>query len=123
MADRVASSWRGSVVNYQFFHDMLKPSLTGIFGSDPVRIDQNNANRELTTEIMRNLEESEAVVADLTNERPNCYAEIGYSLGFSRGRGESSNTVLIAREDHNPASPNYKPDGPRVHFDLSTYPI
>ena len=59
------------------------------------------------------------VVADLTNERPNCYLEVGYALGARR----SAHLVMTAREDHQPESPHYRSDGPRVHFDLSGYDI
>ena len=39
------------------------------------------------------------------------------------GAGRFTNLVLTAREDHNPDSPNYRPGGPKVHFDLGGYDI
>jgi hypothetical protein len=83
------------------------------------RVDRHNQGGLLHTEIVAFLEESEILVADLTNERPNCYLEVGYALGARR----SVHLVLTAREDHQPDSPNYRPDGPKVHFDLSGYDI
>lgn len=58
-------------------------------------------------------------MADLTNERPNCYLEVGYALGCGRFTG----LILTAREDHGTDSPNRRPGGPRVHFDLLGYDI
>jgi len=88
-------------------------------GLAPRRVDRHNQGGLLHSEIVAFLEESEIVVADLTNERPNCYLEVGYALGAQR----SARLVLSAREDHRPDSPNYRPDGPKVHFDLSGYDI
>lgn len=88
-------------------------------GLVPRRVDRHNKGGLLHSEIVAFLEESEILVADLTNERPNCYLEIGYALGV----GRAAHLVLTAREDHQPESPNYRPDGPRVHFDLSGYDI
>ncbi|HUD07183.1 MAG TPA: hypothetical protein VMR34_04825 [Candidatus Saccharimonadales bacterium] len=63
------------------------------------------------------LESSQIIVADLTNERPNCYLEVGYAMGL----GKKRNLILTVREDHHHSSPNYKHDGPHVHFDLEGY--
>ena len=35
------------------------------------------------------------IVADITNERPNCYLEVGYAMGL----GKKANLILTARED------------------------
>ena len=59
------------------------------------------------------------IVADLTNERPNCYLEIGYAMGLDK----FNNLILTAREDHNSDSPNFKADKHKIHFDLSGYDI
>ena len=39
------------------------------------------------------------------------------------GRNEFRNLILMAREDHNSDSPNYRPGGEKVHFDLRGYDI
>jgi hypothetical protein len=88
-------------------------------GLAPRRVDRHNRGGLLHTEIVAFLEESEIIVADLTNERPNCYLEVGYALGA----GRAAHLVLTAREDHRADSPRYRPDGPKVHFDLSGYDI
>jgi hypothetical protein len=86
---------------------------------DPKRVDKHNEGRLLKSEIVGFIESSDIIVADLTNERPNCYLEIGYAMGLDKFR----NLILTAREDHNPDSPNHRREGPRVHFDLSGYDI
>jgi hypothetical protein len=83
------------------------------------RVDQHNLGGLLASEIIAFIEGSDIIVADLTNERPNCYLEVGYALGA----GRSSHVVLTAREDDNPDSPNHSPGGPKIHFDLAGYHI
>ena len=86
---------------------------------DPKRVDKHNEGGLLKSEIVRFLESSDIIVADMTNERPNCYLEIGYAMGLDKFR----NIILTAREDHNHDSPNYKKGGPKIHFDLAGYDI
>jgi hypothetical protein len=88
-------------------------------GLDPKRVDKHNEGQLLKSEIVGFIKSSEIIVADLTNERPNCYLEVGYAMGLDKFR----NIILTAREDHDQNSPNYKKGGPRVHFDLNGYDI
>lgn len=88
-------------------------------GLDPKRVDKHNEGQLLKSEIVGFIRSSEIIVADLTNERPNCYLEVGYAMGLDKFR----NIILTAREDHNQNSPNYKKGDPRIHFDLSGYDI
>lgn len=88
-------------------------------GLTPRRIDQDNEGGLLNTEIMDGIENAEIVVADLTNERPNCYLEVGFVLGL----GRSASLVLTTRQDHLPGHTDFRSDGPRVHFDLAGYDI
>lgn len=88
-------------------------------GLDPKRVDKHNEGRLLKSEIVEFIESSDIIVADLTNERPNCYLEVGYAMGLDKFR----NLILTAREDHNQDSPNYKKGGPKIYFDLSGYDI
>jgi hypothetical protein len=88
-------------------------------GFEPKRVDKHNEGRLLKSEIIRFIESSDIIVADLTNERPNCYLEVGYAMGLDKFR----NLIMTAREDHNKDSPNYKKEGPKIHFDLSGYDI
>ena len=86
---------------------------------DPKRVDKHNQGGLLKSEIIGFIERADIIVADLTNERPNCYLEIGYTMGIDKFR----NLILTAREDHYHESPNYKIEGPKIHFDLSGYDI
>lgn len=98
--------------------DAIVPSLKAC-NLDPKRVDKHNQGRLLKSEVVGFIETSNIIVADLTNERPNCYLEVGYAMGLDKFR----NLILTAREDHNQDSPNYKKDGPKIHFDLSGYDI
>lgn len=88
-------------------------------GLDPKRVDKHNEGDLLKSEIVGFIESSDIIVADLTNERPNCYLEVGYAMGLDKFR----NLILTAREDHNQDSPNYEKGGPKIHFDLNGYDI
>ena len=98
--------------------DAVIPAITDA-GFVARRVDRHNTGDLLKSEIVQFIERSQIIVADLTNERPNCYLEIGYAMGL----GKKSNLILTAREDHHPGSPNYRRGGPKVHFDLEGYDI
>jgi hypothetical protein len=86
---------------------------------EPKRIDKDNEGQLLKKEIVENIEKAEIIIADLTNERPNCYLEVGYAMGLDKYK----NLIITVREDHYPESPNFKKGGPRIHFDLAGYDI
>ena len=88
-------------------------------GVEPRRVDRHNRGGLLVSEIISFIDEAELVVADLTNERPNCYLEVGYVLGS----GRFTSLILTAREDHDLESPQHRPGGPKVHFDLAGFDI
>lgn len=90
-----------------------------VCGMSAKRVDKHNQGGLLKSEIIKFIESAEIIIADLTNERPNCYLEVGYAMGVDKFR----NLILTARDDHNPGSPTHKKGGPRVHFDLSGYDI
>ena len=62
---------------------------------------------------------TQILIADLTNERPNCYLEVGYALGH----GKRLHLLLTARDDHHHDSPRHVKGGPKVHFDATGYGI
>jgi hypothetical protein len=86
---------------------------------EPRRVDRHNRGGLLLSEIMLFIEEAEILVADLTNERPNCYLEVGYVLGV----GKLTNLILTARADHDPHAADRRPGNPRVHFDVAGFDI
>jgi len=88
-------------------------------GLEPKRVDKHNEGGLLKSEIIAFLQNSEIIIADLTNERPNCYLEIGYTMGIDKFK----NLILTVREDHFPESQNFQKGGPKIHFDLAGYDI
>ncbi len=96
----------------------MVPALSAC-GLDAKRVDKHNQGGLLKSEIIRFLESSDIILADLTNERPNCYLEVGYAMGI----GKFKNLILTVREDHRFESPKHRKDGPKVHFDLSGYDL
>jgi hypothetical protein len=100
------------------YEEAVAPALEAC-GVEPRRVDRHNRGGLLLSEIMLFIEEAEVLVADLTNERPNCYLEVGYVLGV----GKLTNLILTARADHDPHAPDHRPGGPRVHFDVAGFEI
>jgi hypothetical protein len=100
------------------FEEAVAPAIERV-GLTPRRIDLDNEGGLLKSEIVSFLERSDLIVADLTNERPNCYLEVGYAMGLGRNR----HMILTVREDHYPGNPGYAAGGPKVHFDLTGYDI
>src|SRR5215212_7222692 len=86
---------------------------------EPRRVDRHNEGDLLKSEIVAFIERAEVIVADLTNERPNVYLEVGYTMGL----GKKTNLILTARADHFPGHPEYQQVGKRIHFDLQGYDI
>jgi hypothetical protein len=100
------------------YEDVIAPALREC-DFDPKRVDKHNEGGLLKSEIVNFIESSDIIVADLTNERPNCYLEIGFAMGLDKFR----NLILTAREDHNSSSKNFSSGGPKIHFDLAGYDI
>ena len=102
----------------QMCADAIVPAVAAA-GLDARRVDKHNQGGLLKSEIVRFIQSAPIIVADLTNERPNVYLEIGYAMGLDKFR----NLILTVREDHFPSSPSYRQGGPRIHFDLAGYDI
>jgi hypothetical protein len=100
------------------YREAIVPAVAAC-GLVPKRIDTDNEGGLLNAEIMASIENADIIVADLTNERPNCYLEVGYALGLGRQR----NLVLTVRRDHLPGDENHVVGGPKVHFDLAGYDL
>lgn len=98
--------------------EVFFPAIEGA-GLTPRRVDRHNAGDLLKSEIVGFIERADVIVADLTNERPNCYLEIGYAMGL----GKKRNLIMTVRQDHHHSHPEYKASGPKVHFDLEGYDL
>jgi len=83
------------------------------------RVDKDNEGDLIKKTIDKYIEDADIIIADLTNERPSCYHEVGYAYGLKK----HLNVILTVREDHLPESENFNNKGPKVHFDLNDYPI
>lgn len=104
----------------QLYHDVYHPTIVKA-GYTPVRVDVCNDGTLIKSQIVRYLQDSELIIADLTNERPNCYLEVGIAMGLNR----YDRLILCCREDHNPdirIAKKYK-GKKKVPFDLSGYGI
>ncbi|MBI5458765.1 hypothetical protein [Methanobacterium sp.] len=101
-----------------FYDDILVPTLKTC-DLEVKRVDKHNEGNLLKSEIVNFIKSSDIILADLTNERPNCYLEVGYTMGLNKFK----NLILIAKEDHLPESPNFQKEGPKIHFDLIGYDI
>jgi hypothetical protein len=108
----------GNDVLDRVYDEAIAPALVDV-GLAPRRVDRHNEGGLLKNEIVHFLEDADLIVADLSNERPNVYLEIGYAMGLDKFQ----QLVLTVREDHFPDSPNHISGGPRVHFDLAGYDI
>jgi len=102
----------------KIYNSVIAPSIEAC-GLEPKRVDKHNEGGLLKSEIISFLQDSEIIIADLTNERPNCYLEIGYAMGIDKFK----NLILTVREDHFPESPNFVKGDPKIHFDLAGYDI
>lgn len=102
----------------EIFKSAIVPAVKAC-GLDVKRVDKHNEGGLLKSEIISFIENSEIIIADLTNERPNCYLEIGYAMGVDKFK----NLIMTVREDHFPESPNFIQGGPKIHFDLSGYDL
>lgn len=102
----------------KLYDNYIKPAAK-TFNLEAKRVDKHNEGRLLKSEIVEFIKSAGIIIADLTNERPNCYLEVGYAMGLDKFK----NLILTVREDHHPDSPNYKKEGAKIHFDLSGYDI
>jgi hypothetical protein len=85
----------------------------------PVRVDeQRGPSYEISARVFQDIDESQLVIADLTDEWPNVYCEVGYA----KSRGIPF--ILTFHKESSPASPPWdrkEAGGNRVHFDLAAF--
>jgi hypothetical protein len=86
---------------------LIKPLLRRQFGISAVRIDEVHHNKNIDERILREIEQANLILADLTYERPSVYFEAGYA------ESKDIPVIYTCRADH------FRRDAPhQVHFDL-----
>lgn len=82
--------------------------LLGSHDAVAIRIDKEHTLDELVKRIKEEIERSQFVVADLTDERPSCYFEAGYAEALRKP------VIYVASKESvvNPKTPT------RIHFDI-----
>jgi hypothetical protein len=68
----------------------------------PIRIDQTSkpSASTISGEILRAIDESSLLIADLSSCNVNVYHEIGYAMGIAKGKGiEEPHIILLYKED------------------------
>lgn len=84
----------------------------------PVRIDeQRGASYEIPARVFQEIEESGLVIADLTDEKPNVYCEVGYAK--SRGIPFILTFHQKKKSRSKPPWDREDKEGNKVHFDLA----
>lgn len=58
--------------------------VVGRYGGIAIRIDKEHALEDLVGRIKREIQDCGFVIADLTDERPSCYFEVGYAEALKR---------------------------------------
>ena len=85
--------------NYEY---AIKPAVQE-FGYEINRVDEKHHTDQVTDKIIECINQARFIIADLTNEKPNCYYEVGYAHALNKP------VIIIAKE------------GTIRHFDISTY--
>lgn len=85
--------------NYEF---VIKPAIKQ-FNFDIQKADEISHTGTITGAILSAINRSRFLVADLTDEKPNCYYEVGYAHALGKP------VIILAKE------------GTHRHFDISTY--
>jgi hypothetical protein len=80
-------------------------NVCGSFGVQATRVDEIEHSGVVTDLILRKIQSSEFLIADVTGERPNVYYEIGYSHALGK------RPILVRKQ------------GTPLHFDLSVHNI
>jgi guanylate kinase len=69
------------------------------------RIDDKFGDYKITEEVLKEIQEAELLICDLTDERPNVYFELGYARGITK-------TVILTAKQ-----------GTNIHFDVRHYKV
>lgn len=103
---------------FEAIRDMIKEAINKVKGEHPdlniehIRIDENRGETfELPSEIFHQIDNSGLVIADLTDERPNVYCEVGYA----KARGIPFILTYMQKDETDGKEKN------KIHADLRNY--
>jgi nucleoside 2-deoxyribosyltransferase len=84
----------------------------------PVRVDeQKGASYEIPARVFQDIDQSNLVIGDLTDERPNVYCEIGYA----KSRGIPFILTFYRKATSGPPWDRKDAAGNKVHVDLAAF--
>lgn len=63
---------------------LIKPVCEDELNFEVIRIDKLPHSNSITEEIVKNLREADLIIADTTDNNPNCFYEIGYRAALSK---------------------------------------
>lgn len=86
----------------------------------PIRVDSLEKSHTylITDEILAHIENAGYIIADLTHQRQNVYHEIGYAMGYIKGKGLAENVLLIMKK---PPNGHENDEEYNVGFNLKAY--
>ena len=86
----------------------------------PIRVDslEKGHTYPINDEILSNIENAGYIIADLTYQRQNVYHEIGYAMGYIKGKGLKENLLLVMKK---PPEGEEHSDKYEVSFNLRAY--
>lgn len=97
--------------------------INGEYNTDiqlPLRIDelQKSYSYQIIDEILDNIEKSGYLIALLNRQRQNVYHEIGYAMGYIKGKNLNENVLLAMKK---PKNAEVGTEEFKVHFNLTGY--
>ncbi len=102
----------------RLWNEVYDPVLRRV-GLSPRRADKDDDGTPLYSQIIESLNYADWVIADLTNERPNCYFEVGHVMGS----GKANKLIICCRDDHNSHNPKFRAGASKIHFDLQGFNV
>ena len=103
----IIMSFRGDPVVDSYYIEAVKPTIEAC-GLKPIRVNEEHFRGKITDRILDNIRKARLIIADLTEDSPNCYFEVGVALALRKA-------VIWQRL----AAPAYDR---QIPFDVKDYP-